>query len=157
VEDSIQIDDSVVKVNDEGTTTMLITNRGRSACVLQKGMELAHAWEADVLGCTDSTKLTSDIFQDDEEGDGMLKLFNVKLSSGDTIYSNERVKWRQEQLQNLMIGIEERHSQGECSQLSGLLAQYHDIFSLEDNDRGETDLVEFKIDTHDSCPRKLPV
>ena len=80
----------------------------------------------------------------------------MELSSGDDIHSNECVKWKQEQLYSLMIGIEECHSQEECSQISGLLAQYHDIFSLDDNDRGETDFVEFKIDTGDSCPRKLP-
>ena len=38
-------------------------------------------------------------------------------------------------------------SQEEASQLSQLLADYHDIFSLNDDERGETDLVEFKIDT----------
>ena len=45
----IQVDGSVVEVNDKGSTTVLITNRGKSSCVLEKGTELAQAWEADVL------------------------------------------------------------------------------------------------------------
>ena len=38
--------------------------------------------------------------------------------------------------------------------MSQLLADYHDIFSLNDDERGETDLVEFKIDTGDVSPMK---
>jgi len=39
-------------------------------------------------------KFTSDIFQnDDQEGDRMMKLFNVELLSGDDIHSNEHVRW----------------------------------------------------------------
>ena len=48
-------------------------------------------------------------------------------------------------------------AEGESSQLSNLLAKYHDIFSLEDDERGETDLVEFKIDTGDACPKRQAV
>ena len=45
-------------------------------------------------------------------------------------------------------------SQEEASQLSQLLADYHDIFSLNDDERGETDLVEFKMDTKDAYFKK---
>jgi len=68
----------------------------------------------------------------EHERHGIQKLFNVNLLSGDGMYSNERVQFRQEQLQNLVIVIQKHHSQGECSQLTALLAQYHDVFSLED-------------------------
>ena len=33
---------------------------------------------------------------------------------------------------------------------------YNDIFSTEEGERGETDLVEFAIDTGDSIPSKQP-
>ena len=39
-------------------------------------------------------------------------------------------------------------------QLSDVLGEYHDIFSLCDDERGETDLLEFKIDTGDASPKK---
>ena len=38
-----------------------------------------------------------------------------------------------------------------------LLVEYHDIFCLEEDERGETNLVEFEIDTGDESPRKQPV
>ena len=34
--------------------------------------------------------------------------------------------------------------------------EYHTIFSLEENTRGETDLIQFEIDTGDSTPKKQP-
>ena len=40
----------------------------------------------------------------------------------------------------------------EVLQLSDVLPEYHDIVSLCDDERGETDLVEFKIDTGDASP-----
>ena len=34
---------------------------------------------------------------------------------------------------------------------------YHEVFSLEDGKRGETDLVEFKIDTGGAIPKRQAV
>ena len=48
-------------------------------------------------------------------------------------------------------------TQEENTQLSGLLMGYHKVFSLEDGERGETDLVEFKIDTGDAIPKRQAV
>jgi len=39
-------------------------------------------------------------------------------------------------------------------QFKKLLAEYHDLFSLTVDKRGETDLIEFKIDTGDVYPKK---
>ena len=36
------------------------------------------------------------------------------------------------------------------------LPPHHDVFSLEDGERGETDLVHMEIDTGDASPRKQP-
>ena len=45
----------------------------------------------------------------------------------------------------------------ESSRLSELLANQHEIFSLEEGERGETGLVEFSIDTGDSTPKRQAV
>ena len=42
----------------------------------------------------------------------------------------------------------------EREQLKVMLMEYHTIFSLEENERGKTDLVQFEIDTGDSPPKK---
>jgi len=41
--------------------------------------------------------------------------------------------------------------------LRELLAQYYDIFSLTEDERGVIDLVKFKIDTEDACPKRQAV
>jgi len=38
-----------------------------------------------------------------------------------------------------------------------LLEEYHNVFSLGKEDRGETELIELHIDTGDAMPRKYPV
>ena len=42
-------------------------------------------------------------------------------------------------------------------QLSAVLEEYHEVFSLGKEDRGETDLIELHIDTGDAVPWKYPV
>ena len=42
-------------------------------------------------------------------------------------------------------------------QLCALLEEYHNVFSLGKEDRGETELIELHIDTGDAMPRKYPV
>ena len=45
---------------------------------------------------------------------------------------------------------------GEDRQLCQLLYDYHDVFSLEEGEQGETSLVEFEIDTGQSMLKKQP-
>ena len=56
------------------------------------------------------------------------------------------LKWDSSTLQN-----------DDSSKLKSLIGCYHDAFSLSDDDRGETDLVQLVIDTGDVPPKKLPV
>ena len=48
-------------------------------------------------------------------------------------------------------------SEPERSQLLDLLRDNHDIFALEENDRGETDLIQLEVDTGDVTPIKQPM
>ena len=38
--------------------------------------------------------------------------------------------------------------------LEELLSEYHDVFSLDEDERGEADMIEFEINTGDELPRK---
>ena len=42
-------------------------------------------------------------------------------------------------------------------ELHCLLSEYHQTFSLEEDERGETDIVQLVIDTGDAPPQKQPV
>ncbi len=45
----------------------------------------------------------------------------------------------------------------QARELLDLLEDYHDVFCLEEGERGETDLVQLHIETGDAPPRKYPV
>ena len=47
--------------------------------------------------------------------------------------------------------------QQDKNKLFSLLCEYHDVFVLEEGERGETGLVQMKIDTGDAMPKHQPV
>jgi len=84
------------------------------------------------------------------------KLRMVSLLSDGKASSNEHIVWRQQQLISTFVDSRNGVSEEESLQLRSLLTDYHDIFSLDDKERGETDFLEFKIDTGDALPRRQP-
>ena len=84
------------------------------------------------------------------------KLRMVSLLSDGEASSNEHIIWRQQQLISTFVDSENEVSEEESSQLRGLLTDYHEIFSLNDEEHGEMDFLEFKIDTGDALPRRQP-
>ena len=111
-------------------------------------MELAQAREVDVepLNDTNQTQETmscaelpevSSLSEHDETSEQPFEHFRVwavSSSSGEHVYSNEHVEWKQKQLRNSFIESRIQLSDEESSQLGNLLAEYHDIFSLSDNE-----------------------
>jgi len=77
-----------------------------------------------------------------------LNVFSVLAS-----VSSEHMKWRQQQLSNL-LNTKEQLSEEQFLPLEELLTDYHNIFSLEEDERGETNMVEFKINKWDELPIK---
>jgi len=45
-------------------------------------------------------------------------------------------------------------SESEKEEFCRMLMDHHEVFSLEDNEHGETDLVQLEIDTGDAQPRR---
>ena len=161
IDDCVHIDQSLVEVSEDGSPTLIIVNNGKSPCQLKSNMELATACEAEAELLSDQTQdATSCIELAEAEYNETVgppfEPFKVcsMNSSSENSGSNEHVQWRQHQLRKAFIGSRKQLSQEEASQLSQLLADYHDIFSLNDDKRGEADLVEFKIDTRDASPMK---
>ena len=69
------------------------------------------------------------------------KLFSIQLDK-----SVERIEWRKKRHGNTS------NSQENSPHLELLLAEYHDIFSLEEGERGGTDWIKFEIDTGNELP-----
>ena len=69
--------------------------------------------------------------------------------------SNENIEWRKQELRKTLEG-EFKDSPVVNVALVSLLEEYHDVFSLEEGERGETDVVELHIDTGDAHPKSQP-
>jgi len=67
------------------------------------------------------------------------------------------VEEEQARRKKLLEQLEEPHlPESEKKQLRDFLADHHEAFSLEEGERGETDLIQMEIDTGDACPKKQP-
>ena len=125
-------------------------------------MELGQAIGADVIDHAQQESLPtqqssstdtglsaeSEVIQQLPEG---LNVFGVSVP---TSTSSEHVKWRQCQLGNLLRSTKGQLSEEHHLLLKALLSKYHDVFSLEEDERGETDMIEFEINTENELPRK---
>ena len=92
LESCLKADESLVDVGENGSTTMLIVNSGKSPCHLKKNTELAQAVEAELLDKADvqqelsSIKQNVDTEQQEIEMDpDLLRLLNVSLLPDDSV------------------------------------------------------------------------
>ena len=69
------------------------------------------------------------------------------------VMSHGQITWRQQKLQHLLKDYKSPVSNPQRDELHVLLLQYHDVFSLSEDDRGETDIVQMTIDTGDAPPQ----
>ena len=64
---------------------------------------------------------------------------------------------RKQRLREMFVTeFEDSLSEQHKTVLMSLLEEYHDVFSLEESERGETDAVELHIDTGDARPKSQP-
>ena len=144
--DILRVSDCLLKSNDGDTAPIIVSNTSLSTQVLKKGTYLGKAATVNLIH--------ADTKEDDNattEGSG------DDLPVGEVLtYSNERICWRKQELRKQLqcSSNTELLSTEEKNRLFGTLEQYHDTFSLEDGERGETNLVEFSIDTGESAPIK---
>ena len=64
--------------------------------------------------------------------------------------------WRRQRLSEV-LEVPSLLSRGDATELKQLLCDNHDVFSLEEGERGETNLTEMEIDTGDVTPRRVPL
>ena len=146
----------MVEAKKDGVITLWITNNGKTTYRLQTGFELAEACEVDLeldnevtvtLDCCEETlredheKLGQTSPKSTETDTSIpitdgLRLRMVSLLPNGNTFFKEHITWR---LISSLVDVERKLSEEECLQLRGLLADYHDIFSLNNDECGETD------------------
>ena len=148
---SLNIVESLIEVNQDGPYVVVVANTGKSTYQLQKGMDLGQVVEVELVIAKDEDLPVVCEGSVEEAVKPLLdqvNLFGISLQSKKTV---ERIKWRQQQMSKMLRESNKLLSE-EHLPLEDLLVEYHDIFSLEEDERGETDLIEFDIDTSDEAP-----
>ena len=162
-EHGVQVSDALLQCSREGTAKVLLTNCLGFCQRTQEGLEIGSVSPAEVIdpqAHSSAPVLGSPerLTWDPEEA--LRPAVNV-VSGGhlETNIPSQQESWRKrklwevlaEELTDSSLPVQERRS------LSLLLEEYHEVFSLEEGERGETDLVELHIETGDALPRKQPV
>ena len=134
-----------LKSENSGSAPIIMSNTSLSTQVLKRGTYLGKAATVDLIHA-DTNADRVDI----EESEQELSALQNRT------YSNERVCWRKQELKRQLQSFSTTSavSKEEMQQLYDTLEGFHDIFLIDDDERGETNLVEFNIDTGESPPIK---
>ena len=135
----LQIEDTLLQPDRDGFATLCISNSRGFVGSVEEGTVVGKASEAVVVEPTMS--------------DTSAPIHLLDTSVRRVSASNDQQ--RREELLKL-IG-EPDLPKAEKEELLAFLADHHEAFSLEDGERGETDLVQLEIDTGDSPSKRQPL
>ena len=130
----LQVEDSLLAPSREGVAQLVVTNPTGFTQVAQEGEELGQATKVSVVVPEEN-----------------LKRVQV-LTIRDDCYQRKNDQLRRRKIRDLLRGV--AIAEPEKSELLKFLEDHNKAFSLEDGERGETDLVELEIDTGDARPKK---
>ena len=133
---SLSVEDTLVCPDPNGRAFIAVTNSTGYSEAMENGTEIGVATPIHVV-----------------EPDHTLDPASVN-----TVYTVEQSVECKAQLAEC-IDIESPEVTGSegRQELLDVITDFHEAFSLSSTDRGETDLVEFQIDTGDAQPKKLPI
>ena len=136
----LKVEDSLLQPDGEGKAFIVMENHTGYTEVLEEGTDVGLVTPASVIKPLQKPESAT---------------VSVEVKA---IRSEEENMDRREKLLTF-INIERSNvpSESERKELAEAIADYHEAFSLTSGERGETDLVQFEIDTGEARPKKLPV
>ena len=140
----LQVVDGLLEPGEDGEAHILVANTTGFTQNIEQGLELGSVIEATPISVPDQ------ITQDDT------RLSHAHLDVK-TIISQESSEARKKKLFELLPQEKSHISPNEQQKLYTLLAEQNEAFSLMEDERGETNLVRFQIDTGDASPKRQPV
>ena len=141
----VYMDDALVLPNQDGRSNVLVSNFTGFTQRLEEGDVLGQSVE--VVSVESPSPVTPDstprAFVIDTVPKGESKTDEVSC-----------VQQRQKRLRNVLPDPNLSHHEKET--LFKFLIEHHDVFSLDEGERGETDLIQMEIDTGTATPKKQP-
>ncbi len=131
LETGVQVEATLIEPDSRGIANVILSNPNGYSCHLSTG---------DVVGLSHQVPF---LWNQQKK---KLKLYLLAVMS-----DTERCKVLRE-----AVGQPEKLSWEQTEKLHDCLEEFHSAFSLDDNERGETDLVEMEIWTGDATPKRVP-
>ena len=152
----LRVSESLVQVGNDGCTNVLLTNTSGSTCKLDKGEWLGLAFEAEPVTVDAILEDAASSSQEVETGNKEAPHEQQKQAAVQVVATTDR----EENHKQKLIGSVGEMGTGlpwqDKSKLQDLLCKHHHVFALEDGERGETGMVQMRIDTGDAEPRRQP-
>ena len=129
--DACQLEAALIHPDDQGHAQLIVSNPTECVRKLERGTSLGRA--SDVVLVAAPPRAPIDVKR---------------------VICNEQQSTREEKFQSILSQAEMSVSPHEREKLIKLLLTNHQAFALEEGERGETDLLQFTIDTGDAAPKK---
>ena len=136
------LEEALIKSSNDGLAYLVLSNTNGVSC---------HIDENTCVGVVHEVSLVDPGTQTVQVQDGPTVSRVEMVGPGRGSHTDQRI-------QKLLTSVKMSGLLGpsQTVEFENFLSQYHDIFSLEDGERGETDLTEMTIETGDSPPKRVP-
>ena len=132
--ETCHLEAAIIYPDSQGHAHLVLSNPAEHAQKLDKGTELGEASEIVIM--PPSPQRSAEVRR---------------------VIGEERQSSHRKILEDILLQEEMSLGTDKKEQLIKLLLQNHQAFAVEDGERGETDLLQFTIDTGDAYPKKQPV
>ena len=138
---ALQVQDSLLQVRKDHTACVQVFNPTGFSCHMEAGSVLGGAVEAKLV----------EVEQHPPEGVSQEASADVSVRR----IPKSEVEQRKKRLCEI-VGKPELLTAAQTEQLHHFLGEHHEAFSLDPNERGETDLLTMEIETAGAAPKKQP-
>ena len=130
IDAAVQVEEALVNASSNCLARVVVNNASGVSCQVEKGVCLGSAIEVALVEPSEPGPIVNRVRDEPVGG----------------IAADEPRKRK-------LLGMVKKSSR---SRRVSSIAGFHDVFSLEEGERGETDLTDMVIDTGDSPPRRVP-
>ena len=138
-ETGVQVEATLIVTDSDGIANLVLSNSNGYSCHVNGGK---------TVGLFHTVSMVKPTLEQTPECDCLLPEPATVLA---VMSKSERCKMLRE-----AVGRPELLDSNETRRLHELLEEFHSAFSLEESERGETDLLEMEIHTGNATPRRVP-
>ena len=140
----LQVEDALVKPTEEGLAHVVISIMTGCSSYVSSGVLIGRAIKVEVV--EQSKSAASDL--------GNTPMEEEETQDPPLVRNIKSVDDRKKELQR-WVGKPKLLNEKQAQELLDLITHHHTAFCLDEEERGETDLVEMEIHTSDVAPRKI--